>query len=111
MKTATSNTLPDPAEIRAARLRAGLTQTEAAALIHVALRTWQQYESTTDGDTRQMAPGLWELFEMKATAIEAWPAVFRPDGKLVPPAHVAGWIRTRIASRIQKPTATEAKPK
>lgn len=52
---------PDPAEILAARRAAGLTQTAAAALVHSALRTWQQWEA---GD-RRMHPGLWELFILK----------------------------------------------
>lgn len=54
---------PDPAEILAARRAAGLTQTAAAALVHSALRTWQQWEA---GD-RRMHPGLWELFRLKTT--------------------------------------------
>jgi len=54
---------PDPAEILAARRAAGLTQTAAAALVHSALRTWQQWEA---GD-RRMHPGLWELFRFKTT--------------------------------------------
>lgn len=54
-------TSPDPAEIRAAREAAGLTQTEAAALVHGSLRTWQQWEA---GD-RRMHPGFWELFTIK----------------------------------------------
>lgn len=52
---------PSPYEIRAYRLAAGLTQTEAARLIHTACRTWQQWES---GD-RKMHPAFWELFQYK----------------------------------------------
>lgn len=52
---------PAPAEIRAARERLGLTQTAAAALVHSALRSWQQWEA---GD-RAMHPALWELFRAK----------------------------------------------
>ncbi|WP_407058382.1 helix-turn-helix domain-containing protein [Zoogloea oleivorans] len=36
---------PAPAEIRAAREAAGLTQSQAAALIHSTLRTWQDWEA------------------------------------------------------------------
>lgn len=53
---------PTPAEIRSAREAAGLTQTEAAALIHGTMRAWQQYEA----GERMMHAGLWELFTMKA---------------------------------------------
>jgi DNA (cytosine-5)-methyltransferase 1 len=57
-------TPPTPANIRAAREAAGLTQTQAAALIHSALRSWQQWEA---GD-RSMHPAFWELFSIKAKA-------------------------------------------
>lgn len=55
------NPPPAPAEIRAARQVAGLTQTQAGALVHSVCRTWQQWEA---GD-RKMHPGLWELFCIK----------------------------------------------
>jgi len=54
---------PSPAEVRAAREAAGLTQTEAAAAIYSTLRTWQDWEA---GKAR-MHPGLWELFGLKAS--------------------------------------------
>jgi DNA-binding transcriptional regulator YiaG len=55
---------PTPAEIRAARDRAGLTMKEAAELIYSTLRTWQDWEA--EGDTnRRMHPGLFELFQIK----------------------------------------------
>ncbi|MBV1706297.1 MAG: hypothetical protein KGQ37_03730 [Hyphomicrobiales bacterium] len=43
-----------------------MTQTQAAGLVHVSLRTWQQWEA---GD-RRMHAGLWELFGLKAAVIE-----------------------------------------
>lgn len=52
---------PTPDEIRAARERAGLTQTEAARLIHCGLRSWQQWEL----GERRMHPAMWELFKLK----------------------------------------------
>lgn len=52
---------PAPAEIRAARKAAGLTQTQSGALVHAPLRAWQRWEA---GDT-PMHPGLWELFMYK----------------------------------------------
>lgn len=54
---------PAPQDVRAAREAAGLTQAQAAALVHSALRSWQQWEA---GD-RQMHPALWELFTIKAS--------------------------------------------
>jgi putative transcriptional regulator len=57
---------PNPAAIRAAREAAGLSQTSAGALVHSALRTWQQWEA----GARRMHSGLWELFRIKAALIE-----------------------------------------
>ena len=56
---------PTPAEIRAARKAAGLSQTAAGALVCVACRTWQQWEA---GD-RKMHPGFWRLFKMRTQPI------------------------------------------
>ena len=58
-RSAASN--PLPADIIAARVAAGLSQTGAAALIYSGLRTWQHWET---GD-RRMHPGLWELWQIK----------------------------------------------
>ena len=65
LKTMMNN--PTPAEIRAAREAAGLTQQEAGELIHGSRRAWQDYES----GARKMHPGLWELFKTKAQACRA----------------------------------------
>lgn len=53
---------PTPAQVRAAREEAELTQAAAAALVGVSLRAYQQWESETEGDTRKMHPGLFRLF-------------------------------------------------
>lgn len=58
---------PAPPDIRAARKAAGLTQTEAARLVHGTLRAWQEWEA----GNRQMHPGLWELFGLKVAALAA----------------------------------------
>lgn len=52
---------PKPEDIKAARAKAGLTQTAAAQVIHSTLRTWQDWESGTS----KMHPGLWELWNSK----------------------------------------------
>ncbi|QMV33504.1 hypothetical protein 8G_00072 [Ralstonia phage Hyacinthe] len=52
---------PTAQQVREAREAAGLTQTEAGALVYSALRAWQQWEA---GD-RRMHPALWELFRIK----------------------------------------------
>lgn len=62
---------PAPAEIRAAREVAGLSQTAAASLIHSTLRTWQDWEA---GKAR-MHPAFFELFKIKSSAYPSNPAV------------------------------------
>lgn len=55
----------NPADIIAARKRAGLTQTKAGALIGAALRTWQAWEA---GD-RNMPGAKWELWLIKEKGV------------------------------------------
>lgn len=52
---------PTPEQIRAARLAAQLTQTQAAELCHRSLRAWQQAE---DG-SRNLDLAAWELFLLR----------------------------------------------
>ncbi len=52
---------PSAATIRAARERAGYTQTQAAQLVRSSMRAWQEWERGTNA----MPPGLWELFAIK----------------------------------------------
>ena len=56
---------PAPNEIRAARINASLTQKEAGALVHAALRTWQDWEA----GRRRMPAAAWELFLIKTGLI------------------------------------------
>lgn len=64
-----SSSNPSPDEVRAAREAAGLTQAQAAALVHATLRNWQQWEDATGGaNARRMHPGLWELFRIKSAS-------------------------------------------
>jgi len=53
---------PTPLEIRAARKLLGISQAEAALMVHSTCRVWQQWEA---GD-RKMHPAFWELFRVKA---------------------------------------------
>jgi len=52
---------PTPTEVRAVRLGLGLSQAEAAAIVHHKLRAWQKWE----GGESAMHPALWELFRIK----------------------------------------------
>lgn len=58
---------PTPQEIKQARIHAGLTQSQAAALIYKNIRTWQQWES---GD-REMDVAFFELFKIKTSMLNA----------------------------------------
>lgn len=53
---------PGSAEIAETRAAAGLTQAKSANLVHVAVRTWKQYEA---GD-RTPHVALWELYLLKS---------------------------------------------
>lgn len=55
-----------PAKIKSARLAAGLTQTEAAALVHKANRTWQAWEY----GRRNMPEADFELFMIKTKEMQ-----------------------------------------
>lgn len=54
---------PTPTEIKAARKAAKLTQTEMSAMLHVGLKTVQNWEAPdTSKEHRKMPLGLWKLF-------------------------------------------------
>lgn len=53
--------VPTPAEIKAMRKAAGLTQTEAGAKVYTELKTWQDWEY----GRYKMHPAFWELFQEK----------------------------------------------
>lgn len=52
---------PLPDDIKRMRRQAGLTQTEAAALVYVDVRAWQYWEA----GERNMPRAIWELFTLK----------------------------------------------
>ena len=52
---------PTPDAIKAVRAAAGLTQTQAAAVIYCTLRGWQDWEA----GKRAMHPAFFELFLLK----------------------------------------------
>lgn len=52
---------PTTDQIKAARAKAKMSTTEAAAVVHKQARAWQRWES---GD-RAMCPACWELFQIK----------------------------------------------
>ena len=61
---------PSPHDVRDARERAGLTQTQAGALVHTTCRTWQQWEAEPGSkDHRSMHPAFWDLFNNKIASV------------------------------------------
>lgn len=66
---------PSPVEIRQARERSGLTQTEAAALIYCTLRGWQEWEA----GNRSMHPAFWELWRLKGLSGKRIPEIYKPS--------------------------------
>lgn len=52
---------PTADQIKAARVKANMTQTEAAAVVHSQTRAWQRWEA----GERAMSPAYWELFQIK----------------------------------------------
>lgn len=52
---------PKPAEIREARKKAGMSQAQAARLVHVNERLWRYWEA----GTHRMPAASWELFLLK----------------------------------------------
>lgn len=68
---------PKPAEIKAARLKAGLSQAAAGELIYVSQQSWNLYETEESAKTsgnnsahRRMHPAFWELFQRKVRELE-----------------------------------------
>ncbi len=53
---------PTPDQIKAARAKAGLTQTEAAERIGMTRAAWARYEA----GKRPLTPSLWDLFLHRA---------------------------------------------
>lgn len=53
---------PTPAQIRAARAAAGLTQKQAGELIWCTARTWQDWER----GERRMMPVIWWAWQQRA---------------------------------------------
>ena len=60
---------PSPTEVRELRERHGLTQTQAATLVHANLRGYQRWEL----GERVMRADTWELMRIKLGEIKASP--------------------------------------
>ena len=64
-------TNPLPATIRRAREIAGLTQSQAAALLYTTGHVWSQWETDpANVSSRRMHPAFWELFLTKTKLLD-----------------------------------------
>lgn len=54
---------PSPRTILNARKKLGITQAQAAELLHCHYRTWEQWEA----GKRKMHPAFWELWRIKVS--------------------------------------------
>lgn len=64
-KNRTRASSPTAAEVRAARVAAGLTPTQSAELIYCTLSSWQQWEGESKQGNRPMPAAAFELFLLK----------------------------------------------
>jgi len=61
---------PSTKQIRSARNKAGMTQTNAALVVYTTLRTWQNWETTVGkGNHRSMPLAIFHLFLLKTGQI------------------------------------------
>jgi len=61
---------PSTKQIRSARNKAGMTQTNAALVVYTTLRTWQNWETTVGkGNHRSMPLSIFHLFLLKTGQI------------------------------------------
>lgn len=58
-------TLPSPPMIKEVRLRAGLTQKQAAKIVGITVRAWQTYEAKSGNSMATIPEARWELFLIK----------------------------------------------
>lgn len=76
MTIRTSN--PTPAEVRAAREAAGLSQEAAADKVHCTRIAWARWESE-GADARRMHPGIWDSFRLLTGQHPEFVLVKRPS--------------------------------
>lgn len=88
--------------IAASRAETGLTQAEAAALVHAATRTWQDWEY----GLRPMPASKWELWELKTAERRLLSAELKAVGvhsfKGGLPFDSAGQLMTSLVKRFNK---------
>ena len=96
---------PTPEQVLAERNNAALTQGAAAALVHSALGSWQQWEK----GSRKMHPAHWELFLIKTAEQRKkakWKALEEAQ-----PTEYDPWIAGRLLSKFDQyqrwPTESE----
>ena len=96
---------PTPEQVLQERTNADLTQTEAAAIVHAVLGTWQQWEK----GKRNMHPAFWELFLLKTAKVRKHKQFKKLEN--AQPQSYDPWIAGRMLSKFDQylrwPTETE----
>jgi DNA-binding transcriptional regulator YiaG len=88
--------IPSKADVARFRREAGLTQAEAAALVHVTPRTWQAWEYGEN----TMPFGLWELFLLKLSALAGKESAMPEGYRVMPAAPVSPEATAMIRKRL-----------
>ena len=71
-------TLPTPDDVRGARTEAGLTQKQAARLVHATESAWRSWETHSSSDSyRQISGAHWELFLIHTDRLRAPDSMYR----------------------------------
>lgn len=92
---------PTPELVRALRLKAKLTQAQAALLMYVTPDTWRQWEKDrSQSNARGMTAATWELFQLKVGELDC--SLYQPRrlefGRASAPASSPAALFKRAAS-------------
>lgn len=86
--------LPTHLEVKEARQEVGLSQVQAARLVHVTENTWQRYETPVESDQYvQISGSNWELFLIKTNRMRHGDSKYRVRDQLK--KHLLGRSRQR----------------
>lgn len=93
---------PTPDEVKAARIAAGLNQTEAAEVVYVRQASWSRWEAGIDS----MPLSLWVFFQLRQQGIIPPLAMAKPLGSEVRAARRAAGLTQDEAAALALVQAT-----
>jgi len=92
--------LPTHLEVKEARREVGLSQKQAAAVIHVSENTWQRYETPPESDQWvQISGANWELFLIKTNRMRHGDSKYRVRDQIK--RHLLGRVRQRPVKSLK----------